>query len=188
MKGPARGRTVKSNGRKTIAAGKPAAMTGSSEEGPDAEEDKTVSLYGDLHGGLTMIRASSVRLVLTFGELSDGRDVLVPLVDWQTYGHLMSAGVQPDAEDEGPLLNSTMLSLDNLAFLLQDLSYDTRDAVRLLATQSKAGVPPVDERTRYAARMLRLASKHLSSAAELMEDLLEEPEGQAEGGSNEPLE
>jgi hypothetical protein len=188
VKGPARSRTAKSSGRKTTTAEKPALRAGSAEQGPDAEEDKTVSLYGDLHGGLTMIRASSVRLVLTFGELSDGRDVLVPLVDWQTYGHLMSAGVQPDAEDEGPLLNSTMLSLDNLAFLLQDLSYDTRDAVRLLATQSKAGVSPVDERTRYAARMLRLASKHLSSAAELMEDLLEETEGHAEGGSNEPLE
>ncbi|MBD8736208.1 hypothetical protein [Sphingomonas sp. CFBP 13706] len=178
MKTPARGRAkiVKPSSRTTIGSDKPATRTGSVEEGPDDEEDKTVSLYGDLHGGLTMIRASSVRLVLTFGELSDGRDVLVPLVDWQTYGHLMSAGVEPKAEDKGPLLSSTMLSLDNLAFLLQDLSYDTRDAVRLLATQSKAGVSPVDERTRYAARMLRLASKHLSSAADQMEDLLEEPD------------
>lgn len=46
MKGPATGRTVKSNGRRAIAAGKPAAMTGSSEEGPAPEEDKTVSCTG----------------------------------------------------------------------------------------------------------------------------------------------
>lgn len=148
----------------------------STEPGPVAETkgegDNTVSLYGDLHGGLTQIRASSIRLVLTFGEFSDGRDVLIPLVDWQTYGHQVAPGVDPKPDDRGELLSSQLLSLDNLAFLLQDLSYDTRDAVRLLVSQSKGDVSPVADRTQYAVRMLKLASKNLLSAAEQMEEML----------------
>lgn len=143
------------------------------------DDDQTVAVYGDLHSGLTQIRASSVRLVLTFGEFADGRDVLVPLVDWQTYGHKVGDEIEPAPDDKGPQLSSRLLTFDNLAFLLQDLSYDTMDVTRLLVAQSRNGVEPVADRTRYASRMLRLAVKHLTRAAERMDELLGDDENEA---------
>ena len=148
---------------------------------PAESEDRSVSVYGELHSELTQVRASSVRLVITFGEYPDGRDVLVPLVDWQTYGHKVSDGAEPMPTEKGAMLSSRLLTFDNLAFLLQDLSYDTNDVVRLLVAQCRNGVEPVDDRTRYASRMLRLAAKHLQGAAEQMDELLETRGGGGDG-------
>lgn len=181
---PTRSESGKPSGRKKVAAVSTKTDTSRADSPAEQDHNATVSLYGDMHGGMTMIRASNVRLVLTFGELADGRDVLVPLVDWQIYGRPLSAGSEVGPDDKDPLLSSTMLSLDNLAYLLQDLSYDTRAAVRLLHAQSKAGIPLVEERTRYMERMLRLASANLASAAEDMSELISGDEADAEDGSD----
>ena len=131
------------------------------------EHDEAVSVSGGLFADLVAIRASNVNLVATFGNAQDGRDVLVPLVNWQLFGGKVAA-VDETANASAPELSSHLLALDNLAFLLQDVGYDMREAVRLLV-QSKGGVPLQEGRMRYTARMLRLASKHISAAAEQLQ-------------------
>jgi hypothetical protein len=64
------------------------------------------------------------------------------------------------------------MSFDNLAFLLQDIGYDMRQAARLLVAQSQGEIAPSHERLRYTMRMLRAASKHIGAAAEHLETIV----------------
>lgn len=137
------------------------------------KEDEHVTLSGPLPDNLNQIRASKVSLMTVFGEDEAGRDIIVPLVNWQLFGQSYDSEVKIGENQYGPELSSQALMLDNLAFLLQDISFDTREAVRVLAAQSKGGLSPLEGRMRYTARMLRRASVHISAAAEQIEtDLL----------------
>jgi hypothetical protein len=136
------------------------------------DEDESISVSGGLAARVTQIRASSVNLITTFGKDKNSRDVLVPLVDWQLFGEKASAAEESAHNESVHELSSSLLALDNLAFLLQDIGFDMYEAVRLLAVSSKGSVGPPESRMRYAARMLRLASKHISAAAEKIDQEL----------------
>lgn len=151
------------------------------------ERARSLSPGGTIPSHLMQIRASNADLVTVFGSTEEGKDLLVPLLDWQLFGSRATESFEPD--EKGPQIYSTLLGLDNGAFLLQDLAFDMQDAVRQLCLQSKGGVAPRDDRMRYAARMLRLAAKNATAAAEQMEAELLTPEDaaadeEAEGNSN----
>ncbi|GGF18079.1 hypothetical protein GCM10011611_24900 [Aliidongia dinghuensis] len=134
--------------------------------------EENVALPGGIATSLTQIRSSSVNLVITFGQRDDGDDVLVPLVEWQLFGQKSSGEGESDRNDPPPELSSHLLTLDNLAFLLQDIGFDTRNAARLLSAQSNSQAGLMKGRLDYTLRMLRLASEYISDAAEKMEEVL----------------
>ena len=141
--------------------------------------DEAVLVNGGPVASLVEVRASNVSLVATFGRTQDGRDVLIPLIQWQMFGGTMAALENAAPNDPGPQLSSHLVSLDNLAFLLQDVGYDMRDAVRLVL-RSTGEIAMVEGRMRYTARMLRLASKHMSAAAEQLDEQLQSSNDSAE--------
>lgn len=134
-----------------------------------ATEDETVAVTGSVARRMSEIRASNMSLVLTFGLSSSETQVLVPLIDWQLFGMLEGNGFGPDLPTVGEEVFSSVLTLENVAFLAQDFGDDLRTAVKLLSQQSIGSVKPSVDRLSYAASLLREAGTHFSEAADLLE-------------------
>jgi hypothetical protein len=135
-----------------------------------ADGNEVLALHASLRRRLTQIRSSELSLLLTFGETQDGVDVLVPLLDWQLFGiDLALYDDDDEPEGKGPELYSSLVALDNLAFLLHDMSADIHSAVKRVSAQSNGGTDTHRERMRYAAKMFTQASVHLMAAAETIE-------------------
>lgn len=95
----------------------------------DMEADEgtpELSLTGVLADQLYVLSNSRIALTTTFAQSSVGGPVLLPLVDWQVLGHAM--GEEPDQE----VAFEALLPLDNIAFLLRDMSGEFREAVENL--------------------------------------------------------
>lgn len=146
----------------------------------DLEREEEVSLFGGFAQSITQIRASALRLITTYGIGDHDRDVLVPLIDLQLYGTKAPSEEDVGPDDPGQSLVSYVVSFDNAAFLLQDMAFDLRDAIRLLTQQPKGGITPQAQRMRYAVRMLRQATAHLAAAAEGLEAHFLADEGHSE--------
>lgn len=144
-----------------------------------SDESIMIALSGRIAASVTEFRMSSLNLVTTFGKLEDGSAVLVPLLDWQLFGQSALSGSEIGLDETGPEISSHLLSLDNLAFLLQDIAFDLREALSLLGTQASSAVTPVESRMRYTSKMLRLAAGSLTAAAEQIDGNLDGPESPA---------
>lgn len=152
---------------------------------------ENVTLAGAIAEGLEEIRSSAATLIVAAGQENQEREVLVPLMDWQVFGGKLveigkAKGGKPDdaeaepSEEPGPRLHSCLLTLENLAFLMQELGYDVREAVRILALQAKGGIAPPESRMRYTADMLRLACEYMTATADQIEAELAGPAGAGE--------
>jgi hypothetical protein len=130
------------------------------------EADEAVEVTGGLPARVTQVRYSTLNLITIFGKGTDSRDVLVPLVDWRMSGAKADDGKELAPSDTGVELSSHLLTLDNLAFLLQDIGFDVREAVRLLAIQARGDATALMSRMQYTATMLQRASQHFSVAAD----------------------
>jgi len=139
-------------------------------------------MAGAVPASVIEIRASNISLVAAFGHGSTGDDILVPLIDWQTFGNKPPNADETGPNDFGQELSSHLITLENLAFLLQDMGSDMREAIRILALQARGGAKPQEGRMRYTLRMLRRASEHISAAAEHLEqDVLSRENGSSMG-------
>jgi hypothetical protein len=162
-------------------AKKRAKATPKKAQGVVDARNENVELAGAFAERLDQIRTSTATLVVATGRGGDGRDVLVPLMDWQVFGTKLVELDKPgeadaEAPDESGLrMHSSLLLFENLAFLMQDLGYDMREAVRILALQAKGGIAPPESRMRYTAGMLRLACEYMTVAADQIEAELAGP-------------
>ncbi len=92
-----------------------------------SEETPELSLTtGVLADQLYVLSTSSITLTTTFAQSSEGRPVLLPLADCQVLGHVVSE----DSDQE--VAFRRLLPLDNIAFLLRDMSGEFREAVENL--------------------------------------------------------
>ncbi|MCZ4267465.1 hypothetical protein O4H48_06125 [Rhodobacteraceae bacterium G21628-S1] len=85
-----------------------------------------MSLNGVLADQIYVVGTSRIVLTTTFGQASEGAPVLLPLADWQMLGH--AVGEQLDQE----IAFEALLPLDNIAFLLRDMSGEFREALENL--------------------------------------------------------
>lgn len=112
-------------------------------------------------------------LVMAYGQTDEGEDVMVPLLDVQLYPINPNQDDGPSSDDaddldETPVFTS-VLTLENTAFLLNDMAGDVGRAVDLLAAQCGGSVKPDPERMRYSAQVLRKAASRLQATAELLD-------------------
>ena len=112
------------------------------QDAASTEEKQELSLTGVLADQLYVISTSRLSLITTFAQSSEGRPVLLPLADWQMLGHSM--GQEPDQE----VAFEAVLPLDNIAFLLRDMSEEFREAVENLEalTSGPSDLPQMDTR------------------------------------------
>lgn len=81
----------------------------------DKVQEMFLSLSGVIARELSVISASNLQLATTYAQDADGKDYLVPLVDWQMIGHDLENREESKVAFEG------VVPLDNLAFLINDL-------------------------------------------------------------------
>lgn len=155
---------------------KPRKRPATTTKGATSEETEAVGLHASLRRRLTQIRASDISLLVTYGERGDGSDVFVPLADWQFFGAHLANIDDDELEGKGHELFSALLSLDNVAYLLNDMSFDVKEIVRLVSQQARSGIAPLEDRMHYTAKMLKRASAHLLSAVEQIEADISERE------------
>ena len=91
----------------------------------------SLSLSGVVASELCLIKASSMRLVLTHADDLSGRKHLVPLADWQMIG------TQLDGEADSDRSFEAILPLDNMAFLICDLCKEFADILTEMGQLSK---------------------------------------------------
>lgn len=132
-------------------------------------ESEMVSLTGSVARRLSEVRASNMNLVLTFGMKSSEKGILVPLIDWQLFGCLDGNGVGSDAPSIGDEVFSSVLTLENVAFLAQDIGEDLRRAITLLLEQTKGSVKPSFDQLTYASSLLREAGTYFTESADLLD-------------------
>lgn len=145
----------------------PTAEPNSSDQavGPDADDKYEVVVRSPLHERVTHVQKSVIDLVTTAGTIN-GSSVLVPILDW----HLLETKSQdPDNEEENSAAaTSRLFYFENIAFLMQSVSQDLRQAVYMLAGQTRGGVAPLEDRMEYTADLFKGASELLADAAEVI--------------------
>lgn len=152
--------------RKRIRSPKASALAKENASESSRKDPERIAMAGGFVRGITQISASNIALTVAFGTTESDGDVLVPIVHWQLYGRRGPHSGDPPEDQFGDELFSSIFPFENLAFLLQDMSFDIREAVRLLVAQSQGGIVPMEDRMRYAAKMLSLAQENLSAATE----------------------
>ncbi|GGF53602.1 hypothetical protein SAMN05216376_102153 [Mameliella alba] len=104
------------------------------QEATAKEETPGLSLSGVLADQLYVLSSSSIVLTTTFAQSSEGGPVLLPLADWRMLGH--AVGEEPDQE----IAFEALLPLDNIAFLLRDMSGEFREAVENLEAMTSGAL------------------------------------------------
>lgn len=106
------------------------------------------------HGVTTIVRAD-VSLAAGVGETVDDQRVLVPFLDMSLFG----------LEGEEQPVWIGRLPLDNVAFLLEQVSVGLAEAMEPLASMSLGDLKALPHRLQYAADRAASASESLREAA-----------------------
>ncbi|WFU31492.1 hypothetical protein QA635_33975 [Bradyrhizobium brasilense] len=136
--------------------------SGTEERSPDA-----VRMYGDFLDNVTVVKNSLMSLLLAVGsieggapdqpdkaptgESAPGRPVLVPFVEMKLEG-----------EQEPYFAN--VLTLDNVAYLIYDLTQDFKVVCEQLLTVTRGGMPPEAGRIELSKEWMKLASEQAADA------------------------
>ncbi|VIO69555.1 hypothetical protein CI1B_27610 [Bradyrhizobium ivorense] len=122
-----------------------------------AIDPDSVVLYGNsLVDRVTYVSATFSSLIMSMGKVAgDGREVLVPLVEVKFEG--------PAAHDESASKTffSEMMPLENIAFILEDISSDLTTVCRHLSEVSAGPVKPDIKRLSETRRFLAEAKGNL---------------------------
>ncbi len=105
-------------------------MAADTEQGEDTQE---AALTGVVADQLYVLSTSRITLTTTFARSVDGAQILFPLADWQMLGHAMDE--DPDQE----IAFEALVPLDNIAYLLRDMSGEFREAVENLEALTLGG-------------------------------------------------
>ena len=105
--------------------------------------------------GVTAVSKIGISLAVAVGELEDEQRVLLPFLDCAIYG---SRG---DAE----LIWAGRLAMDNVAFLLEQVSIGLADALEPLDSMAQGDLKPPPGRLSYAADRVASAGESLRQAA-----------------------
>lgn len=92
----------------------------------EEQETPELALSGVLADQLYVLETSKMVLATTFARSNNGGSVLLPLIDWQMLGRTLNEGSDQEVAFEA------LLALDNIAFLLRDMSSAFREAVENL--------------------------------------------------------
>ncbi|MGY2811948.1 hypothetical protein [Bradyrhizobium sp. USDA 4506] len=131
------------------------------ERSPDA-----VRMYGDFLDNVTVVRNSLMSLLLAVGSIEGttdrtdkapgkgpvpGQPVLVPFVEMKLEG-----------EQEPYFAN--VLTLDNVAYLIYDLTQDFKVVCEQLLSVTRGGMPPEAGRIELSKEWMKLASEQAADA------------------------
>lgn len=133
-------------------------MSGVAGEAVPAEQEQermAVRVGPALAHGLTTVAKFDASLAAAVGELDDEQSVLVPLLDCA----LFTMG------GDGEPAWTGRLALDNVAFLLDQVSVGLLEALGPLSSMSKGDLRPPSGRMEYAADRVASASENLRDAA-----------------------
>jgi len=153
---------------KTAPAGDAETETPDETVAGDDNPDEIVTVYGATAERCTTLRSVSLSLVVGTGERNDGQLVLVPYVECE----LMEDDSDSDSEPPKPL--TWILTLDNVAFLVEEFSTDLAGLVSPLANMAKGELKPARERLEYAVQCIARANEQLAAAGDGLRELLAE--------------
>lgn len=122
------------------------------------EESQTLSVTGVLAEQLYVLSTSRIALATTFARTGEGAPVLLPLADWQVFGHAMNQEPDHDIAFEG------LLPLDNIAFLLRDMSGEFRQAIENLEVLTSGTASPAQMDTTRMRDWLRQVAEQATAA------------------------
>lgn len=125
-------------------------------KGSQSTDDLTLALSGSVASNLYLIRASSMQLVTTFATQKGGAEHLLPLADWQMLGSNVES-----SEDSTSTFQS-LLPLENMAFLIADLSKEFSELLAKLERFSESSCMDVQS----VVRWMEEASSSAKDAAE----------------------
>ena len=87
------------------------------------KESQSIGLSGVLAEQFCVVTASQIVLATTFAQSEDAAPMLLPLADLRVIGHTISGEPEDEAVLEG------IFPLDNVAFLLSNMSGELRQAI-----------------------------------------------------------
>lgn len=136
---------------------KASASSGGAEEPPS--DVPSIAVYGDFIDQVAVISRCDISLLLGVGELGDVGAVLVPFVQFKFEG---PAQVEAPAET----LLSKFITIDNAAFLIDDLLDDFRNVCEQLGKLAPAELHPESGRIEKTKLHLIQAKAHLEQCME----------------------
>jgi hypothetical protein len=105
--------------------------------------------------GITTVTKTDIALTASVGDSSDDQRVLIPFLECALYG---SGG-------SGELVWTGRLAMDNVAFLIEQVSVGLSEALQPLEAMSLGDLKPPSARIEYAADKVASASESLRDAA-----------------------
>ncbi|GGI25659.1 MULTISPECIES: hypothetical protein [Bradyrhizobium] len=134
-------------------------------------ESESLVLYGNtLLDRLTFVSTTFSSLIMSMGRVGrDNREVLVPLVEVRFEG--------PSGQDESALKSffSELVPLENLAFVLEDISGDLATVCHQLSAVSEGPVKPDLRRLAETSRFLQDAKSNLDKCLADLERIGQPP-------------
>lgn len=151
---------------------RPARRTGEGDLRPDRGflvEAPSVSIEGAAFERLAVISRAALVLQLRIGSLDDEArtGVLVPITDMTLFGN-ESTG---DSPEEPKQLLSMALTLENVAFVIYDLSDDFRFVCDQLRRVSEGAIKPEPARISNAREMLEATREKLGECIEVLDSM-----------------
>jgi hypothetical protein len=155
-------------------------VDGRSADGTEASDERSpdaVRMYGDFLDNVTVVKNSLMSLLLAVGNIEEaakegqpetdqerasGQPVLVPFVEMKLEG------------EQEPYF-AHVLTLDNVAYLIYDLTQDFKVVCEQLLTVSKGGMPPEIGRIELSKEWMKLASEHAADAFKDLEAIRKGP-------------
>jgi len=130
----------------------------------DEDPDEFVTVYGATAERCTTLGSVTLSLVIGTGERNDGQLVLVPYVECEL--------MEDDTESEEPKPLTWVLTLDNVAFLVEEFATDLAGLISPLASMANGDLKPARERIEYAVQCIARANEQLAHAGDGLRELL----------------
>lgn len=106
---------------------------------------------------IVTVTKTDISLVAAIGELEDEQRVIVPFLECAIYGQVSETKVEP--------LWTGRLALDNVAFLLEQVSVGLAESLDPVASMARGDLRPVPARLDFAADRVASAGESLRDAA-----------------------
>ncbi|MBD9596938.1 hypothetical protein IB270_29330 [Ensifer sp. ENS05] len=127
-----------------------------------------IAISGEFASQVSIVSSTSMTVFVGVGELEDEKQVLVPLVSWGV------AGSRNAAEPEGPSsLHSSLLTLENAAFVAFDVADELRQVLSQLTTITSGGIKLEPERLKTIAHYLERAESAIELCRSNTQKLLD---------------
>lgn len=131
------------------------------ERNPDA-----IRMYGDFLDNVSVVKNSLMSLLLSVGDIESVADESNPSADREVAPSrtVLVPFIEMKLEGEQEPYFANVLTLDNVAYLIYDLTQDFEVVCQQLLAVSKGGVPPEIGRIEQSVEWMKRAGEHAGRA------------------------